>query len=995
MKKCLAVVLALLMMVSAFQFVAFAEKADAAPGTTTTDESVTTTGQNDTYGSYLDENSSYKDATKDIVIPANSYTKLDPMKKVNKVNNKVSVGAFSVEKEITDEFAVAKKNVLKWTGETGSATYSFKVEEAGFYEIQLTYLPIVGRGLPLSMSFKIDGEFPYEALDSVNFERTWVDSKPEGVSDGNGNVYASEQIEKFMFIDRKATDRTGQYADPLKIALDAGVHTITVTALSGEFYLADITLAAPQQVLNYKDYIAQYDKGDYYEGKEIQIEGEDAVYKSTASLNPLIDNSDPAVVPTKPFKELINYIGSTGWQTPGETLTWEIEVPEDGLYKVGFRYRQNVVINGNAYRSLKVDGVTPFAEAKEVAYGYGGNWQFNEITYKTGEIYKKGKNKGKPVEETAYLYLTKGKHQLSLTVTLGEMGEISQAVNDITYEIGDLYLKMKMITGEKIDSKRSYEFFEQIEGFNDTLQRNIDRINATCDRVVEITGESTNTYTATMQNMARVMQEMLDDQYRAQKYVNEYYTQYCSLAALVSDLAEMPVDIDQIILAAPEKEYEKELAGFADKFVYGCERLVTSFMDDYRYTTTSEDGRKVLTLWVTWGRDQTQILTSLVKDSFEAEHPGVKVNVQIVGASLIQAILLGEGPDLLLHQPRTEPVNYGMRNALVDLSEFEDYEEVIKRFQPSATVPYTLGNAVYGIPDTQSFNIMFYRTDIFEEMELNVPRTWDEYREVTALLQRQNLQAGFGAPQSADIGVIDGFATFLKQSGAQLYNDDLTATAIADGVAIERFVYWTEFFTHLGYEESFDLYNRFRSGTMPIGITGYGMYVLFSQAAPEITGKWSIALAPGTMQEDGTINYTQADSGNACVIPKISRNKDLAWEFIKWWTSDNTQYRYSTMVEAILGEVGRVNTANVEALKRLPWESNDLDVLLEAWSYVDALEQVPGGYYVARAIYQAFWNTVNQSENPKDMIVRWGKVADQEIARKREEYKDELAKHYN
>ena len=92
MKKCLAVVLALLMMVSAFQFVAFAEKADAAPGTTTTDESVTTTGQNDTYGSYLDENSSYKDATKDIVIPANSYTKLDPMKKVNKVKKLLYYG---------------------------------------------------------------------------------------------------------------------------------------------------------------------------------------------------------------------------------------------------------------------------------------------------------------------------------------------------------------------------------------------------------------------------------------------------------------------------------------------------------------------------------------------------------------------------------------------------------------------------------------------------------------------------------------------------------------------------------------------------------------------------------------------------------------------------------------------------------------------------------------------------------------------------------------
>ncbi len=979
MKKCLAVVLALLMLVSAFQIVGFAENADAAVGKPDVETSVENkyNAANDTYGSYLDANSDYSDAANDINIAVNSYKKADA--KVELV------------KEIEDDNGVKKNNVLKWTGEAGSLTYSFGVAEAGFYEIQLSYLPIVGRGLPIALSFEIDGEHPYELLDSVNFERTWVDSKPEGVSDGNGNLYSSEQVEKFIFIDRKATDRTGQYADALKVALDAGVHTIKISVNSGEFYLEGLTLTAPDKVLSYADYIAQYNKGDYYNGKEIKIEGENAKYKSTASLNPLIGNSDPSVNPTAPFKELINYIGSTGWQTPGETLTWEIDVPEDGLYKVGFRYRQNVVINGNSYRSLKIDGVSPFIEAKEVAFTYDGNWQFGELSRDTGEKDKKGKE----IQAPTYIYLTKGKHELSLTVTLGEMGEVSQMVNDITYEIGDLYLKMKMITGERIDANRSYEFFEQIKGFNDTLQRNIDRLDAACEKVVEITGEESNTYTATMKNMARVIQDMLDDQYRAQRYVNEYYSQYCSLAALVSDLAEMPLDLDQIVLAAPEKDYEQEMAGGWKKFVFSCERLITSFMDDYRYTTESDDGRKTLTLWITWGRDQTQILTSLVKDSFEAEHPDVKVNVQIVGASLIQAILLGEGPDLLLGQARTEPVNYGMRNALVDLSEFDDYEEVIKRFQPSATVPYTLGNAVYGIPDTQTFSIMFYRTDIFEQMELEVPRTWDEFRNVTALLQRQNLQAGFGAPVSSDMGVLDGYATFLKQSGAQLYNDDLTATAISEGAAIERFVYWTEFFTELGYEKSFDLYNRFRSGTMPIGISGYGQYVLFSQAAPEITGKWAIAKAPGTLQEDGTINYTQADSGTSCVIPKISRDKELAWEFLKWWTSDNIQYRYSTMVEAILGEVGRVNTANVEALKRLPWESGDLDILLDAWDDVDALEQVPGGYYVARSIYQAFWNAVNLNENPKDMIVKWGKIADQEITRKREEYADELAKHYN
>ena len=171
-----------------------------------------------------------------------------------------------------------------------------------------------------------------------------------------------------------------------------------------------------------------------------------------------------------------------------------------------------------------------------------------------------------------------------------------------------------------------------------------------------------------------------------------------------------------------------------------------------------------------------------------------------------------------------------------------------------------------------------------------------------------------------------------------------------------------------------------------MGIAASSTYTTFSQAAPEITGRWAIAPLPGTLKEDGTIDYTQADTGTACVIPKIAKHKDEAWEFIKWWTSDNIQYRYSTMVEAVLGEVGRVATSNIEAFKRLSWESDDLDVLLESWEDVIGLSEVPGGYYVTRSIYQAFWNVVNLDENPKDMIVKWGKIADSEITRKRREY---------
>lgn len=955
-KRIVATVLAVIVALSVCQIAVFAD--EAVPISETTEAGVVTPTEksdNYTYAQYLNDNAALADATVSLSKVGDAYSSKDA--------DAENIGTY------TDENGVAKDGVIKWTGEKGTVAYTFNVEQAGLYELMFTYCPIKGRGMPISVSVSLDENLPYASLKSVNFSRTWVDENPEGVHDSAGNVYSSEQIEKFLFKSEKAMDTTGQYIEPLKLALSEGEHTVAITVTAGEFYLAGVSLVAPEKVKTYAEIKAEYAANGYtnYQGSEIRIEGESAKYKSTSSLNPLIDNSNPSVYPSEAFKSIINYIGGTGWQSPNETLTWEIDVPEDGLYKIAFRYRQSEVISGNSYRNLKIDGVSPFSEASSISFYYGGNWQFKELAVEN--------------DEPALIYLTKGKHELSMSVTLSEFGDISREINDITYDIGNLYLKIRMITGDNIDSGRSYEFFSQIPNFNETLLLNIDKLQKICDRIIEVTGQDSGTYVSTVQNMIRVMRDMYDSPYTAQRYVSSYYDYYCSLCALVSDLAKLPLDIDQIILAAPESDYEFTMAGWWARTKHSFQRFIVSFMDEYRYSTENVDGKTSLTLWVTWGRDQTEILTSLVKDSFETEHPDINVNVQIVGASLIQAILSGNGPDMLIGQARNSPVNYGMRGALYDLTQFEDFDEVMKNFQESSEDPYRLGDAVYGLPDTQNFMVMYYRTDIFEQMGLQVPKTWDEFKNVSALLQRQNLQVGL-----PNAGVLHQYATYLLQNNSSLYTADGKKTNVSSGPAVEAFVFWTDFYVNLGFDVTFDFYNRFRSGTMPLGIAYYTQYTTFSQAAPEITGKWSIAKMPGVMQEDGTINYAQADTGTASVIPNISRNKEAAWEFLKWWSSENTQYRFSLMTEAVLGDVGRYATANIEAFKKLSWQSDHLEVLLDAWKDTKGLEEIPGGYYVERSIYQAFWNVVNLSENPKDMIVKWGKVADQEVERKRGEY---------
>ena len=85
--------------------------------------------------------------------------------------------------------------------------------------------------------------------------------------------------------------------------------------------------------------------------------------------------------------------------------------------------------------------------------------------------------------------------------------------------------------------------------------------------------------------------------------------------------------------------------------------------------------------------------------------------------------------------------------------------------------------------------------------------------------------------------------------------------------------------------------------------------------------------------------------------------------------------------------LGRQTTATVDALKGLAWDNDDLEILLEQWSRVREVPEVPGSYYLSRAIDQAYWSVLNDNINAKDAITKWSQVADDEIARKIEEYK--------
>ena len=412
----------------------------------------------------------------------------------------------------------------------------------------------------------------------------------------------------------------------------------------------------------------------------------------------------------------------------------------------------------------------------------------------------------------------------------------------------------------------------------------------------------------------------------------------------------------------------------------------------YSLTDADAESENTIRLWVNWGQDQAAALNSLIEDSFTPK-TGISVKVEIVNASLINGILAGNYPDMSLQMARTEPVNLGIRGALADLKQFDDYDQVLERFQDGAEVPYTYNGAAYALPDTQNFMLMFYRKDVLEELGLEVPKTWDEFLHCATIIQRNNMNVYVPFTQittstvvNQGIGNLHLYPTLMWQNGLSIYNEERNATAIASKSALNVFKMWTDFYLKYGFYKEADFYNRLRVGVMPLGIAPYTTYMQFYSAAPEIRGRWSIATVPGTVAEDGSINRSVAGSGTGCAIIKKSNKQEQAWEFLKWWTSADTQKRYNNNLQSLLGMIGRTAVSNVEAFNSLAWDKNDLTVLNEQWKQVNEVGEVPGSYDVTRAIDQAFWAVLEDDAKVKDSVTKWSKVADREIERKINEY---------
>lgn len=862
-----------------------------------------------------------------------------------------------------------------YTGETGLIEYEVDIEEEGLYELNILYYPVKGKSASIQRGFFIDGKLPYQELSAVEFSRIFVNSVTEWEKDNQGNDLKPTQIEAPDWITSYLYDSKGYVTEKLSVYLTQGVHTISIVSLREPMVLRQINLSNSEEVKNYSEVIADLDgKGIQNSSNQLEIiAAEKADRKSSQMLYPNQDQSSPSLTPYDVKSLVNNTIGGNSWRLVGQWIEWDFEVEESGYYYIALHDRQSYVRGIYVSRKITIDGEVPFEEMNDYGFQYKSSWRVDVLDDSEGVPYK--------------FYLEAGKHTLRMEAVLGEFSDIVSDVETAVEKLNAIYRKVIRITGVAPEEFRDY----QLEANLPTLEAEVREVAELLDDVIlrlqEAAGKGSDKE-AVLKTMRDQLWDLTKDVEKFTKVITTFRINIRACGTWITQVLQQPLALDEIYIYSPDVETPDVKDSFFSKVGHEIKSLYYSFIIDYNQIgNVSEDGEgTTITLWVGTGRDQANVIKSLIDETFTKEK-NINVNVMLVDMNtLLQATLAGQGPDVAIQVNMDVPMNYGLRNAVADLSQFEDLDEVKDRFHDSAMIPYEYNGATYGLPETQTFLMMFYRKDILKELNLEIPTTWREMKSALSVLSKNQMDLGMLPSDPV-------FSMFLYQNGGEYYRDNGMSSALDSEEGIKAFKEYCEYYTDYKLDKLTSVEERFRTGESPLIIADYTVYNNLQVSAPELRGLWGFAPVPGVEQEDGTIDNTVTSGGQACIMMESTEHKEASWEFLKWWTSTETQTSFAKELEGLMGAAARYPTANIDAFANLPWPSTDYDALMEQFEHVSGTPQVPGGYFTYRNIENAFYKVTADSQpmTPREALMDYVVYINAEIDYKRKEFKMPLA----
>ncbi len=709
-------------------------------------------------------------------------------------------------------------------------------------------------------------------------------------------------------------------------------------------------------------------------GEIIEIQAETPLVKSDF-LSSIGNYQTPSIRPFHTISKKVNAVLEDSFKQPGQKIVWTFDVKKSGIYRISVKYRQSTNKGVPVFRKIEINGKSV---ADNYPFEYTAQfWKLHTISVNSRQL---------------EIWLDKGKHTISFEVETGVYSSTISLLENLLKKVQQIGIEIRKLVGNNLDPNRTWNITSYMPTILDDLNFIANSLQKEHERLTKILGRKGFAFISDLKISADSLERIARKPEKIPFYLDQISEGEQSVAQrlsrLITSFKEQPLGLDVIYIHSPDVEVKSTEAGFFVKAFVEMQKLWLSFLNKTEnYSAYAVSKNNELTVWVNRPVQIVEVLQYLADTDFYKK-TGIRVRLSTMPAEgkVILAVGARTNPDVALGLSNWIPYELALRGAVEDLAKYPDFWKIMEEYNIETLTPYIYESGIYGVTETQGFYVLFYRTDIFESMNLSIPNTWEDVKLILPELQRRGMNM-FIPLSTGGQKYWHTTVPFIFQNDGKIYTDDGLKCAFNSENTLKAIELMSSLYSIYGLPEYVaNFYNDFRYGRIPIGVSDIGTYVLLTNAADEIYGRWDIAPSPGVLKDGKVVRY-QVASDRSAVIFKNSKKKEEAWEFLKWWLSKDTQKRFSYTLVSRYGPTYLWNTANIFAFKELDLiPEKHKKVILEQWNWIREVQRHPAGYMAERELSN-IWNRVAvQGKDLRLSVDKSVKIVDREIERKLTEF---------
>ena len=311
----------------------------------------------------------------------------------------------------------------------------------------------------------------------------------------------------------------------------------------------------------------------------------------------------------------------------------------------------------------------------------------------------------------------------------------------------------------------------------------------------------------------------------------------------------------------------------------------------------SQDGKNEENVTITfWDGNWNEGSFEKINELWKAEHPNITIEPEYLvddGMSDKYTLALSNGtaPDVVACA-LDWTTTFGNAGLLAPLDEYIAADGVdVSQYVQGAINASTVDGKLYALPFRSETYALFYNVDLLEAAGYTEPpQTWDEVLEIAEACTSGDV-AGYGVCGSNFGNFSFQYITMLRSSGGTILNEDNTESALGSDTALQAAQLYRDLadFAPASMIENDNVANRtlFANGKIAMYLSGIYDAPEIVKANPDLN--FACVMVP-------TANGAERSSilgGWSVAVSECSKNKEAAWEFVKFLTSPEVAKYYT------------------------------------------------------------------------------------------------------